>query len=104
MSFLIRLHFIDKTYSYQSSRFLWSVCVLGTPASSEKTAESIEMLFFFGGGQLMSAQETKYRWGADWRHPANRIKRSMRGGNAALCQITLTTCEIYYILQLPQRD
>jgi len=49
MSFLIRMHFIDKTYSYQSSRFLWSVCVLGTPASPEKTAESIEMLFRGGG-------------------------------------------------------
>ena len=32
--------------------------------------------------------------GAHWRHLANTSKPSMCGGDAALCQITLTTC--YY--------
>ena len=30
--------------------------------------------------------------GTYWRQLANTTKRSMRGGDAALCQITLTTC------------
>jgi len=33
--------------------------------------------------------------GAYWRHLANTIERCMRGGDATLCQTTLTTC--YYI-------
>jgi len=32
---------------------------------------------------------------AHWRHQANSTEPSVRGGNAVLCQITLTTC--YYI-------
>jgi len=36
---------------------------------------------------------------SQWRHVANTIKRSVRGGNAALCQITLTTCSVYYCSQ-----
>jgi len=35
-----------------------------------------------------------YIWGAPWRHLANTIERSMCGGDAALCQITLTSCYI----------
>ena len=31
-------------------------------------------------------------WGAHWRHLACTIEPFMCGGNAALCQITLTTC------------
>jgi len=33
-----------------------------------------------------------YIRGAHWRHLANMIQPSMCGGDAALCQITLTTC------------
>jgi len=33
-----------------------------------------------------------YIWGAHWRHLANTTELSMCGGDAALCQITLTTC------------
>ena len=33
-----------------------------------------------------------YMWGAQWRHLVNTTEPSMRGGDAALCQITLTTC------------
>jgi len=33
-------------------------------------------------------------WGANWRHLANTTEPSMCGGDAVLCQITLTTC--YY--------
>jgi len=32
------------------------------------------------------------RWGAHWRHLAYMIEPSVRGGDAALCQIPLTTC------------
>ena len=31
-------------------------------------------------------------WGTHWRHRANTTDPSMCGGDAALCQITLTTC------------
>jgi len=33
-----------------------------------------------------------YIWGAHWRHLTNTTEPSMCGGDAALCQITLTTC------------
>ena len=33
-------------------------------------------------------------WGAHWRHMANTTEPSICGGDAALCQITLTTCFI----------
>jgi len=33
-----------------------------------------------------------YIWDAHWCHLANRTEPSMSGGDAALCQITLTTC------------
>ena len=35
-----------------------------------------------------------YIWDVHWRHLANTTEPSMCGGDAALCQITLTTC--YY--------
>jgi len=35
-----------------------------------------------------------YICGAHWRHTATTTEPSMYGGDAALCQITLTTC--YY--------
>jgi len=37
-----------------------------------------------------------YIWGAHWHHLANTTEPSMCGGDAALCQITLTTCYYYY--------
>jgi len=33
-----------------------------------------------------------YIWGAHWRHLKNTTEPSMCGGDAALSQITLTTC------------
>ena len=33
-----------------------------------------------------------YIWGVDWRHLANATEPSVCGGDAALCQITFTTC------------
>jgi len=37
-----------------------------------------------------------YICGAHWRHLKNTTEPSMCGGDAALCQITLTTLSIYY--------
>ena len=34
-------------------------------------------------------------WGANWRHLANTTEPSVCGGDAVLCQITLTTCYYY---------
>jgi len=33
-----------------------------------------------------------YIWGVHWRHLAHMTELSMCSGDAALCQITLTTC------------
>jgi len=41
-----------------------------------------------------------YKMGAHWRHLANTIEPSMCGGDAALCQITLSTCYYYYLLKM----
>jgi len=35
-------------------------------------------------------------WGVRRRHLANATEPSMCGGDAALCQITLTTCYYYF--------
>jgi len=38
-------------------------------------------------------KEACVTWGAPWRHLANRIEKSMCGGDATFfCQITLNTC------------
>jgi len=42
-----------------------------------------------------------YIWCAHWRHLKNTTEPSMCGGDAALCQITLTTC---YILTAEPRS
>ena len=39
-----------------------------------------------------------YIWGAHWRHLKNTTEPSMCGGDAALCQITLTTCSMLGVL------
>jgi len=39
-----------------------------------------------------------YIWVAHWRHLKNTTEPSMCGGDAALCQITLTTCYYNYML------
>ena len=39
------------------------------------------------------------RCDAHWRHLANTTEPSVCGGDAACCQITLTTCSLYYLLQ-----
>ena len=37
-------------------------------------------------------------WAAHWHHLANMTEPSMCGGDAALCQITLTTCLVWLLL------
>jgi len=44
------------------------------------------MYFYAEGGT-----PTPYM-GAHWRHLANTIEPSVCGGDAVLCQVTLTTC------------
>jgi len=41
------------------------------------------------------SKEGCVKWGAHWRHLANTTEPSMRGGDGACCQITLTVC--YYL-------
>jgi len=36
--------------------------------------------------------ESYIKWGSHWRNLANTTEQSVWGGDAALCQITFTTC------------
>jgi len=60
-------------------------------ASCAEMAEPIEMRLGCG---LEWAEESMLR-GAQWRNLANMIEPFVCGGDAALCQITLTTCCYY---------
>jgi len=58
--------------------------------SCAKTAEPIEMSF--GIWTPVGARKHVLGAGAYWRHVANITEPSICGGDAACCQITLTTC------------
>jgi len=49
----------------------------------------------------LSNVQNRYGANADscayWRNLANTIEPSIRGADAAFCQITLTTCYYYYM-------
>jgi len=57
-----------------------------------KTAEPIHMSF--GKLSWPRTKEARIRWGV-WRHLVNTTKPSVCGGDAAFCQITLTTYHYY---------
>ena len=67
--------------------------------SCANTAELIEMPLGYG---LDWAQGSKHisDGGERWRHLANTIELSMCSGDAAFCQITLTTCYYYQLTWL----
>ena len=67
-----------------------------------KTAEHIDLPFGLWTGWA-EGSTSSVEWvpmclhvRAHWRHLANTIEPSVCGGDAALCQITLTTCYYYY--------
>jgi len=66
------------------------LCVLSTSVSRAKTAELTQMPF---GDRLVRARRTMYQMKVHtvWCYLANTIERSVRCGNAALYQLTLTT-------------
>jgi len=65
--------------------------------SFAKTAELIDLTF--GLWTLVCQRKHRCPHGiAHWRNLANMIEPSICGGNAALCQVTLTTCYYYYEL------
>jgi len=76
----------------------WSVCLSGclsvrlsvTVASRTKPAEQIEMTFEVW--TWVDPRKHALDGSAQWRNLANTIEPFMCGGDAALCQITLTTC------------
>jgi len=91
-----------------TDRVAWSVGLSVTLVSPAKTAAPIELPFGLrtwvgpgnhvldggpdppmGRGKFLGENGRAY-----WRHLKNTTEPSMRGGDAALCQITLTTC--YY--------
>ena len=61
--------------------------VFGVKLSDEDTAD-FEVL----RDVAMATIFAFYIWGAHWRHLKNTTEPSMSCGDAALCQITLTTC------------
>jgi len=66
-----------------------SVCMLGTPVSSAKTDESIEMSF--GMQTPVDPRNHALDRGAHCRHLENTVEPSVRGNDTALSQITLTS-------------
>jgi len=76
-----------------TDRLAWSLCrsvsLSVTIVSPAKTAEPIEMPFRL----WTRVGPTKHvlDWGIHWRNLANPIEPPMFGGDAAFCQITLTS-------------
>jgi len=60
--------------------------------SCTKTSEAIEMPF---GIRTRVGPRSIITWGAHWRHLAYATEPSMCDGNAACCQVTLTTCYLW---------
>jgi len=58
--------------------------------SAVKTAEPIEMPF--GIWTWVTPRNHVLGGGAHWHHLTNTIEPPVSGGEAALCQSTLTTC------------
>ena len=76
----------------------WHQCTRRYSAiSCAKTAEPINLPFglWTWVGQRSTCSIIFAKW-HQWRHLANTIESSVCGGDAALCQITLTTCYYYY--------
>jgi len=70
----------------------WSVCRwVGWSAQSWALRKGLNRSRCRLGCGLRFDQGTMYYIGAHWRHLANTIEPSMCGGDAALCQITLTS-------------
>jgi len=59
--------------------------------SCAKTAEQIKMSFRMW--TRVGPRNHVLDWGAHRRNLPNTVEPSMCGGDAALCQVTLTTCE-----------
>ena len=64
--------------------------------SPTKTDEPIEMPF--EGKTHAGEKDHVLDVGAHWSHLAHTIERSVRGGDAALCQLTLTIVIILFLL------
>jgi len=71
----------------------WSVGLSVTVMSLAKTAELIEMPF--GVWTRVGPRKHALGGGVLWRNLANTMEPSICGGDAAFCQITLTTCLMY---------
>jgi len=67
-----------------------SVCLSVTVVSRAKPAKHIEMTFEMWN--WVDQRKRVLDGSAHWRNLANTIEPFMRGGDAALCQITLITC------------
>jgi len=53
-------------------------------------------------GGPKEAQVNRIRQVAHWRHLSNTIETSVCGSNAVLCEITLTTCYISYLMHMQE--
>ena len=63
-----------------------SVCVFGIPMIPAKRTNQLDSRLAWDQGTIC------IRRGAHWRHLAMTIEQPVRGGDAALFQITLITC------------
>jgi len=96
-----------------TERVAWSVCLSVTAASCAKTAEPIDMPFGLrtwvgprNNVGLLDGVQIPHRRGQFWGKRAHCIQGmpSMCGGDAAFCQITLTTSGCASDLNREHRD
>ena len=83
--------YLDAAYCYRRSSVCPSVCLPVALHDHEPCWTHRDVVWDVGSG---APNEPCIRWGAQCRQLANTTEPSMRGGDAAFCQITLTT---YYL-------
>ena len=89
---IISQYYVDAAYCYRRSSVVGrSVCHSCEPC---KTAEAIKIPF--GLWTRVGSKKHILDEDAHCRHLANTIEPFMFGGDAALCQITSTTCFFLY--------
>jgi len=104
-----RNHVLDRGFrSHHAEQFLGERTCLGVPHDTlqwtwtvQESLNRSRYRYRLGCG-LEWAEGSMYYIGGTWRHLTNTTEPSMCSGDAALCQITLTTWQISHKLWSPQ--
>jgi len=90
--FLMGVHIPHERCNFEGKRDVHCIVSGHCVTNCAKSAESVQMLFGMGMWTGIRSNEACIRWGAHCCHLANAVEPSMHGGDAAFCQIMLTTC------------